>query len=132
MRVPEDDVALALRFDPSRSSQKRLYGMIFQVLCRRMRRRLAQEGFACTERVYGFFETGRMNSTYLLWLLNRLRSETNEIYLHPAYYRNDPTQGVLKNQKLAEYLALVDQQVIQRMKQLGIQLTSYEALRPRS
>jgi hopanoid biosynthesis associated protein HpnK len=132
MRVPEDDVALALRFDPSRSLQKRLYGMIFQVLCRQMRRRLAREGFTCTDKVYGFFETGRMNSAYFLWLLEHLRSETNEIYLHPAYHRIDPTQAVPSNRNLAEYQALVDEQVIRRMKQLGIHLTTYEALSPQS
>jgi len=128
MRVPEDDLALALRFDPSSSAQKRLYGIVFKFLCNYMRRHLSQEGFSCTDRVYGFFETGRMNSTYFLWLLDQLCSETNEIYLHPAYHRNDPTQTAAKNQCLAEYRALVDERVIRRIRQLGIHLTTYEAL----
>ena len=132
MRVPEDDVILALRFDPRSCGRKRLYGMIFKFLCHHMRRRLAEEGFACTDRVYGFFETGRMNAAYLLWLLDHLSFETNEVYLHPVYYRTDPMQAALKNPNSAEYLALVDQQVIRRMKQLGIHLINYEALSPHS
>ena len=128
MRVPDDDLSLALRFDPSRQRQKRLYGMIFSILCRQMRRRLLKEGFACTDKVYGFFETGQMNSAYFLWLLEHLRSETNEIYLHPAYYRIDPTQSMSKNQSFVEYLALVDEQVIRRTRQLGIHLATYESL----
>lgn len=129
MRVPEDDLDLALRFEPRHSLQKRAHAMVFHALCRRMRHRLTAEDFVCTDRVFGFFETGRMNTAYFLWVLEHLRTETNEIYFHPACPRRDLRQPTLRDQSLAEYEALVDKRVIQRVRQLGIRLTTYRALR---
>lgn len=128
MRVPLDDLSLALCVDPGRSARKRLYEMIFRWLCGRMRQRLVKEGFFSTEKVYGFFQTGRMNAAYFLQVLESLKSESNEIYFHPACHRDGQLLSGEQRQGLVEFEALINKQVIQEIQQLGIHLTTYRDL----
>jgi hopanoid biosynthesis associated protein HpnK len=128
LRVPLDDLSLALRFDSRRSIQKRLYGVVFYWLCGRMRPRLVKEGFLSTERVYGFFQTGRMSAPYFLRVLENLKSESNEIYFHPACYQDDQLLSDEQRQGFVEYEALISEQVTRRIQQLGIRLTTYRDL----
>ena len=128
LRVPEDHLKLALSFDGSRALEKRLYGLIFHLFSRAMKRRLAKEGFLCTDRVYGFFQTGRMSASYFLRVLEHLEGGRNEIYFHPAYYRDDHALSEEQRQNFSEYEALVNPQVFEQVRQRGIRLTTYRSL----
>jgi chitin disaccharide deacetylase len=130
MRVPLDDLNLALHFNPRRSLQKMILGAIFALLCSRMKQRLEREKFLYTDRVYGFFETGRMSTSYFLFLLRQLKAGSSEIYFHPAYFQTSSPLIKEEYQSLVEYNALVDNQVCQRIREGGIRLSTYRDLVP--
>lgn len=124
MRVPEEELRLALEFDGARSAQKRVYAALFGGLARWMKRKLKARGFTFPERVYGNLQSGRMNEQYFLYALDRLSAETNEIYFHPALSRGKrPTDE--QRQCTIEFEALTSASVKKRIGELGIKLTNY-------
>ena len=89
MRVPEEERDLALGFDRSHQAQKTFFTIQFGGLARYMKSKLKAAGFTVPERVYGNLQSGRMNESYFLYILDNLRAATNEIYFHPATYSPD-------------------------------------------
>ncbi len=129
MRVPEDDLGLALRFDRRSLLKKIIQSLLFSLLVRFMRRKLKAKHFVFPERVYGNFQSGKMDETYFLYTLENLRAESNEIYFHPALH--DAGQKSDKQlQSRVEYEALISHRVIERLKHLKIRLTNYLELEP--
>lgn len=128
MRVPEDDFELATRFDGNLPRARAIEARIFRILTRRMKRRLREEGFVFTDRVYGHFLTGRMSESYLLYLLDRLTVSTGEIYFHPALFDPLAPLGDSDRQRLREYETLVSPRVLARMEQAGVARIRYSDL----
>src|SRR5437773_8640408 len=83
MRVPKDDLGLALRFDRSSFLKKIILSLLFSPLVRVMRKKLIAKHFVFPERVYGNFQSGKMGETYLLYALENLRPESHDMYFHP-------------------------------------------------
>ena len=125
MRVPNDDLSLALRFDRSSTFKKVIHASIFGILSRFMKSRLRANGFLFSDRVYGLFQTGKMNETYFLEALRALSSQSNEIYFHPALYETNPSHPNKRAQAEAELNALTSPRVIELFKRLAIQRISY-------
>ncbi|HWN98363.1 MAG TPA: hopanoid biosynthesis-associated protein HpnK [Blastocatellia bacterium] len=124
MRVPEEELRLALEFDRSNSAQKRVLAALFGGLARWMKRKLVARGFTFPERVYGNLQSGRMNERYFLYALDHLKAETNEIYFHPAVSRQGPTSDADRQCEL-ELEALTSASIKTRISELGIKPTSY-------
>jgi hopanoid biosynthesis associated protein HpnK len=122
MRVPYDDLVLALRFDQSSVLRKVILSFVFAVFSRFMKRRLKSLGFCFPERVYGLFQTGNMNEAYFLQTLKSLNANSNEIYFHPALHepRQKPDSAAG-----AEFAALTSQRVVEQLKQLQIRRINY-------
>lgn len=125
MRVPEDDLWTALRFDSSSLIQKSLFAFIFRLLTRRMKKRLTERGFVFAERVYGYFQSGRMSEEYVLSVLERLRTKRSEIYFHPALYRDMSNLSPEQARCARELSLLLSGSVLERIDRLGIKLTTY-------
>ena len=125
MRVPEEERALALKFDRTGLAQKTLFTIQFGGLARYMKRRLRERGFTVPERVYGNLQSGRMSESYFLYMLENFRAATNEIYFHPAAYAPDRALGADEQQCAIEFEALLSERVKQRMAELNIRLTNY-------
>src|SRR5438270_5752644 len=89
MRVPEEERRLALGFDGAHRAQKTFFTNQFGGLARCMKSRLRATSFTVPERVYGNLQSGQMNESYFLYMLDRLKAATSEIYFHPATYRAD-------------------------------------------
>jgi hopanoid biosynthesis associated protein HpnK len=124
MRVPEEELRLALEFDRAGSTQKRVHAALFGGLARWMKRKLKARGFTFVERVYGNLQSGRMNERYFLYALDRLSARTNEIYFHPALSRDERLTDD-QRQCAIELEALISASVKKRIGELGIKLTNY-------
>lgn len=124
MRVPEEELRLALDFDRAGSAQKRVHAMLFGGLALWMKRKLRARGFTFAERVYGNLQSGRMNERYFLYALDHLTATTNEIYFHPALYRDSRLTSE-QRQCAVEFEALTSASIKKRIGELGIKLTNY-------
>jgi hopanoid biosynthesis associated protein HpnK len=127
MRVPEDELSLALRFDRSSFLKKIIQALLFSLLARFMRKKLKAKHFAFPERVYGHFQSGKMDEAYFLYALENLRAESNEIYFHPALREGGQKSDERLHSRI-EYEALTSQKVIERLRHLKIRLTNYPEL----
>jgi hopanoid biosynthesis associated protein HpnK len=126
MRVPEEERALALGFDRSHRAQKTFFTIQFGGLARYMKSKLrAAASFTVPERVYGNLQSGRMNESYFLYMLDNLRAATNEIYFHPATYPPDRSLDAHEQQCQIEFETLLSEPVKQRLAQLNVRLTNY-------
>jgi hopanoid biosynthesis associated protein HpnK len=128
MRVPEEERDLALGFDRSNRAQKTFFTIQFGGLARYMKSKLRQQGFAVPERVYGNLQSGRMNESYFLYMLDNLRAVTSEIYFHPATYPPDRSLDAHEQQCQIEFETLLSERVRERLAQLNIKLTNYMKL----
>jgi hopanoid biosynthesis associated protein HpnK len=84
IRLPSEELGLALAINPGNIAGKAIWSFIFGLLRRHGERRLRRTGIAFSERVYGLLETGRVTGPYLLDLIPRIRADRVEIYCHPA------------------------------------------------
>jgi hopanoid biosynthesis associated protein HpnK len=125
MRVPIEELRLALRFDQRYRLRKAVYRLLFGALGAYMKRHLRRHGFAFAERVYGNLQSGAMNEDYLLYALENLRAPTNEIYFHPALYASPQNLNDEERQGLAEYEALISRKVIERARHSPVKLITY-------
>lgn len=124
MRVPHEELRLALAFDRANSAQKRVHAALFGGLACWMKRKLKSRGFKFAQRVYGNLQSGRMSERYFLYALDHLTAETNEIYFHPAIYREDARSNE-ERQCTLEFEALTSASVKKRIGELDIKLTNY-------
>ena len=125
MRVPEEERDLALGFDRSHQAQKTFFTIQFGGLARYMKSKLKATGFTVPERVYGNLQSGRMNESYFLYMLDNLNAATNEIYFHPATYPPDRSLDTHEQQCQIEFETLLSESVKQRLAQLNVRLTNY-------
>ncbi len=122
MRVPYDDLTVALGFNQTSVFRKVVHSVIFGLLCRLMRRQLRGSGFIFPERVFGFFQTGKMNEAYFLHALKSLKARSNEIYFHPRLgdsRQNSEVEGGV------ELHALMSARVAEQLRRLQIDRVSY-------
>ncbi|MGE5278857.1 MAG: hopanoid biosynthesis-associated protein HpnK [Acidobacteriota bacterium] len=84
VRLPSEELGLALSIDPRGAASRTLWALVFRLLRRRGAKRLRAAGIHFADRVYGLLATGRVREGYLLVLIPRIRSEDVEIYCHPA------------------------------------------------
>ena len=124
MRVPQEELRLAIGFDPANAAQKRVHAALFGGLARWMKHKLNARGFTYAQRVYGNLQSGRMNERYFLYALDHLTTGTNEIYFHPALYRHDKLTDD-QRQHAIELEALTSATVKRRISELGIKLINY-------
>ncbi|HTO88661.1 MAG TPA: hopanoid biosynthesis-associated protein HpnK [Thermoanaerobaculia bacterium] len=84
IRLPHEELSLAVLLDRRGVPSKVLSSLIFRLLRVRGQRRLAAAGIPVSDRVYGLLATGRITEDYLLGLIPRIRSNDVELYCHPA------------------------------------------------
>ncbi|MGV8074131.1 MAG: hopanoid biosynthesis-associated protein HpnK [Syntrophobacteraceae bacterium] len=129
MRVPEDDLGLAMRYDGDRSLHRIIYALTFWLLSKRMKKRLGMSGFSFTDRVYGNLLTGRMQKEYVLYMLENIRGGSAEIYFHPAMYSDGSVLGNEEFRRAGEAEILLSREIMNRIKMLGIRLINYSELK---
>lgn len=118
VRLPHDDFGRHRSLVGGRAWRQAPLAAIFALLLRRARRQLRGRGFCWPQRVYGFFQTGRIDAGYVLGLLPSLPPGTSELYLHPdtgpGPTGNGPTElAVLRSE---EVRAAMDAAGIRRVR----------------
>jgi hopanoid biosynthesis associated protein HpnK len=83
IRIPREDWGAYRREVGLRALAQAPLALIFALLVRRARRRLAGRRFVWVQSVNGFFRTDRMDEGALLSLLRRLPPGDHEVYSHP-------------------------------------------------
>jgi hopanoid biosynthesis associated protein HpnK len=84
VRIPRDDLKLALAYNRRSAAGKALTNTVFRWLAARQRHRLARGDFLAVERTYGLLQSGHMSSEYMLLILERSPYRTIEVYAHPT------------------------------------------------
>lgn len=128
MRVPEDDLGLAARPGAGCTPEQRGAALLFKVFTRRMKARLAREGFVFPRRVLGHLLTGRMDKAYVLRMIDQLPGGDFEIYFHPELPEENERGDAVRLQGYREFGLLVDPDVKARIQRRSIQLIHYGQL----
>lgn len=84
VRVPRDDLGLALRYDRRGAAAKIAWGLALDPVCRWCARRARSSRLAVVNRVYGVMQSGQMHEEYVLRVLRELKAPTAELYFHPS------------------------------------------------
>ena len=125
LRLPRDDLWLALSYDRQRAGIKIGWAIIFGLLCRRYPRHPPKGRLATVHRVYGLMQTGQMEESYVMKLLRNLKAPTAELYFHPAIAPEPEALGPNPGD-LASLLSPAVRQVI---RERGLRLATYPTLR---
>lgn len=128
MRVPEDDPVLSAGRHGGCSPRQRGAVLLFGVFTRRMKARLAREGFVFPQRVLGHLLTGRIDKAYVLHIMNHIPEGDFEIYFHPEVSRPNSWAGSARLQRYREFDLLVDPDVKACVRRRAIQLIHYGQL----
>ena len=125
MRLPSDDLWLALRYDPSGVATKTTWAFVFGWLVRWSRPRLERAGLSSPKRVYGLMQSGKMRLDYVSKVLKSLEEPSAELYFHPDLAPNNeiygPNQGDLQ--------ALISPKVADILEERGVRRITYAQLK---
>ncbi len=134
IRVPHEELRAHLRGRGARPDLNTVATLALRAVRRRNLRVLKERRtlggrpiFTC-ERVYGQLQTGNMNTSYTLGLLDRLTARTNEIYFHPgtAHAHALPLAEQRDGIRDVELRALLDPTVRAKVEALGLRIGTYE------
>jgi hopanoid biosynthesis associated protein HpnK len=117
MRLTSDRFFLNARLAPGQWAYRISHAVIFGLLSARARRALARKNIRHTAAVFGLLQNARVDAGYVQKLLAQLPPGDSELYSHPSLDQ-------FKN----EFDALIDPEVRNLPKQLGIQLIRYQDL----
>ena len=124
LRLPRDDIRLALRYDSSRMGIKTLWAVVFGILSGWCSRQMRYHHFVSTPNVYGLMQSGKMHETYVIRLLNHLAADSAEIYFHPDLESRIDTLGP----NHIDFETLMSPKVRQVVEERGFQLGTYPSL----
>jgi len=123
IRLPRDDLRLALRHDRRRLLKKLLLAAAFGWLSAWARRRLPA-GMHVTERVYGLFQSGGLTPAYVLDAVAALHGSSAELYAHPATEAGDEALGP----NTTDLATLCDPAVAAALRRADVRLGGYATL----
>lgn len=129
IRLPNEPLLPALRFDARHLGRKLFEATVFGALSRHARKRLARAGIAHPQRMFGLHQTGRISERYVLELLPQLPEGVSELYCHAALPDDECRRwrpGDYESER--EVAALTSPRVRAEIERRGIELISYSAL----
>lgn len=119
-RMPEDDHALYRGIDPADARKQVFMARHFHQTCLWQRWELKRRGFHTTRWCYGFFRTGRLDTEYLVRLVEQMPDGDLELHCHP-----DLSTEAGKT----EFQALRSPEFRQALERRGVLLATYSSLR---
>ena len=123
---------LSLKLDRTHLPIKLVWGTVFNLLGRWCERRLEGRGFTQPQKVYGLLQSGDMNESYLLGLIERMEMTGSEIYAHPLAPTDDHAADDAARQEnpggACELQALISSRVREAIEKAGFRLATYESL----
>ena len=124
IRVPTDDLSLALRHDRRGAGAKIGWALGLRLVPGWCRHRARQNGLAVVNRVYGIFQSGQMTEDYVVKVLSALRVPTAELYFHPSLTVTNEALGP----NPGDLATLLSPAVRRAIAARGLRLTTYAAL----
>jgi len=124
LRLPRDDLRLALCYDRRHAGTKIAWAIILGLLCRWYAGRVRHYRMVVTERVYGVLQSGQMQEAYVEAVLRRLHVPTAELYFHPAIVPTGDSLGP----NPGDLATLVSPRVRQAIQDRGLDLTTFPVL----
>jgi chitin disaccharide deacetylase len=128
VRIVKGEMRLSLGLDRRRLPLKLLWGVVFNLLGRWCENQLRGKGFVQPQKVYGLLQSGDMNETYLLGLLDRMENHTSEIYAHPLAFDADESAKRENPGGVIELQALTSDRVRAAIDRAGFSLSTYESI----
>ncbi|MFN0108910.1 MAG: hopanoid biosynthesis-associated protein HpnK [Blastocatellia bacterium] len=128
VRVVKGEMRLSLSLDRSHLPIKLVWGTVFNLLGRWCERRLAARGFVKPQKVYGLLQSGDMNESYLLGLIERMEATSSEIYAHPLAFDADESAKQENPGGARELQALTSSKLKHAIGAAGFSLATYESL----
>ena len=123
-RLPHDDLGMALTHDRQRTAQKMGWAFVFGIFWRLYIAKLRDSDLVVPERVYGLMQSGDMNETYVVKLLQNIDVNTAELYFHPDTQPATETLGP----NAGDLATLLSPNVRQVIEMQNITLTNYANL----
>jgi hopanoid biosynthesis associated protein HpnK len=124
LRIPGDELKLALAYDRHGAGIKVTWATVFGLLRRRALRHLEGHRLAVAGKVYGLLQSGHMQAAYVIRLLRRLEVATAEVYFHPSSVAHGESQGP-NSGDLATLLSPAVRQVI---RERNVRMATYATL----
>lgn len=93
LRLPRDDLWLALGYDRRHAGLKATWAIAFRLLGRHCQSQIGGNHLTVADRVYGLMQTGQMHRAYVANLLRHLKVPTAELYFHPSTVYEGETRG---------------------------------------
>ncbi len=124
VRVPRDELGLALRYDRRHLLTKLSWALAFTGLIPWCLRRMRGTDLRIVDRVYGLYQSGCMEAAYVERALERLQVPAAEFYFHPS---TDP-RGEPWGPNPADLSALTSARVRKAIEARGIVLATYATL----
>jgi len=126
LRLSRESLASALRWDLRSAPRKVAEGLVFRALSAWSAARLREAGIVTADCVYGMHQTGHVDESYLLSVIETLPPGLNELYCHPA----DVQPAALARHQVGydhagEVAALVSPRVRHAVEAAGIELVTY-------
>ena len=126
MRLTREELTTSLALDARHSLHKRWESLIFTALSRAAEKKLRTQGILFPDRLFGLYQSGDINESYLLGLLPRLREGVTEVYCHPAFLPCREVQYWTPTYRRDAELAALTSPAVQTMvADLQIKLISY-------
>ncbi len=120
IRIPMEPWSISARLSTGHMLRNRMYRIVFGLLAQRCRGKAAVAGLRYIDGVLGLYQTGEVNETWLLDLLDHLPERgIFELYAHPEI-------GKMAGER--ELGALISQPVRKKIDELGIGLITYDDL----
>lgn len=124
IRIPRDDLWLALRYNQRNAATKVVWAILFKLLSVWCLRSIGNQHLVVPHRAYGLMQTGRMTKDYVIGLLRSINVSTAELFFHPTTAaigeKHGPNPGDLAT--------LLSSGVRQVVRDRGLSLTTYPAL----
>jgi hopanoid biosynthesis associated protein HpnK len=124
LRLPRDDIRLALSYDHSHMGIKMIWAVVFGILSRWCSRQMENHHLVSTQNVYGLMQSGKMHEAYVINLLYQLAHNSAEIYFHPDLKTRIDTLGPNR----LDFETLMSPKVRQVIEEKGLRLSSYSTL----
>lgn len=128
VRVVKGEMRLSLGLDRRHLPLKLVWGVVFNLLGRWCEKQLRGRDFIQPQKVYGLLQSGDMNETYLLALIDRMESAVSEIYAHPLAHDADESAKRENPGGVIELQALTSDRVRAAIDRAGFRLSTYESI----
>lgn len=126
MRLTREELGINLKLDRRNRVNKCVQALIYHLLGRHAKKKMQAQGLFYPDHFFGLLNSGRMNTDYLLYVLDHLKPGVTEIGMHPALETPpELARWAPDYQYRDELQALIDPQVRAKIEALNIRLVNY-------